>query len=308
MEDELEDALSAGADLQRAVLLASAVPECCLHGAPVMLGIDEAGRGPVLGPMVYGAAFWPVAQDAKLSAMGFDDSKALSAETREQLFAKMRATDQLGWVVRLISAQEISDKMQRQTSNLNEMSRNAAIQMIRATQAKGVNVTHVYVDTVGDPKWYQTFLTKQFNGTIEFRVEKKADSLFKVVSAASIAAKVTRDRAISEWKWEAPALDLPKDFGSGYPSDPRTKTWLVDNLEPLFAFPNIVRFSWGTVEPFLAKAVKVEWPHEKELDKASAPAGTQSITSFLQAPKKAPSAAKRTSFFADRKLQDVTDF
>lgn len=84
------------------------------------------------------------------------------------------------WIVRLISAQEISDKMQRQTSNLNEMSRDAAIQMIRETQAKGVNVKQVFVDTVGDPKWYQTFLTKQFGGTIEFRVEKKADSLFKV--------------------------------------------------------------------------------------------------------------------------------
>lgn len=84
----------------------------------------------------------------------------------------------------MISAQEISDKMQRLTSNLNEMSRDAAIQMIRETQAKGVNVTHVYVDTVGDPTWYQTFLTKQFHGTITFRVEKKADSLFKVRPAA----------------------------------------------------------------------------------------------------------------------------
>lgn len=84
------------------------------------------------------------------------------------------------WVVRVISAAEISDKMQRQTSNLNEISRDAAIQMIREVQARGVNVTQVFVDTVGDPRWYQTFLTKQFNGAIQFRVEKKADSLFKV--------------------------------------------------------------------------------------------------------------------------------
>lgn len=148
-------------------------------------------------------------------------------------------------MVRVISAAEISDKMQRQTSNLNEISRDAAIQMIRAVQAQGVNVTQVFVDTVGDPRWYQTFLTKQFHGTIQFRVEKKADSLFKVrrcmrgscysrrqrdphphqssqvVSAASIAAKVTRDQIISDWKWEGSALNLPTNFGSGYPSDPR---------------------------------------------------------------------------------------
>ncbi|KAF1321069.1 Ribonuclease h2 subunit a, partial [Globisporangium splendens] len=258
------------ANLQKTILLASDVPENCLNGVPVMLGIDEAGRGPVMGPMVYGAAFWPVAQNDEMSALGFDDSKVLTAESREGLFEKMKANKQLGWIVRMISAQEISDKMQRQTSNLNEMSRNAAIQMIRETQAKGVNVKQVFVDTVGDPKWYQTFLTKQFNGTIEFRVEKKADSLFKVVSAASIAAKVTRDRIIVDWEWEAPALNLRKDFGSGYPSDPKTKAWLSEHMDNVFGFPNIVRFSWGTIEPFLLKAVKVEWPHDKELEKVRA--------------------------------------
>lgn len=47
----------------------------------------------------------------------------------------------------------------------------------------------------------------------------------------------------------------------------RTKAWLTEHMDNVFAFPNIVRFSWGTVEPFLDKAVKVEWPHDKELDK-----------------------------------------
>ncbi|OWZ19587.1 Ribonuclease H2 [Phytophthora megakarya] len=232
-----------------------------------MLGIDEAGRGPVMGPMVYGAAYWPVADNDAMSALGFDDSKALSAESRAQLLEKMRSTEGLGWIVRLISAAEISDKMQRQTSNLNEMSRDAAIQLINEVQKKGAVVKKVFVDTVGDPRWYQSFLTKHFNGTIEFRVEKKADSLFKVVSAASIAAKVTRDRVISDWKWESPALDLPTDFGSGYPSDPKTKAWLTTHVDNVFVFPNIIRFSWGTVEPFFEKAVKVQWPHEKELEK-----------------------------------------
>jgi ribonuclease H2 subunit A len=166
----------------------------------------------------------------------------------------------------MISAAEISDHMQRQTSNLNEISRSAAIQLIKEIQAKGVKVKQVFVDTVGDPKWYETYLTKYFNGTIQFRVEKKADSLFKVVSAASIAAKVTRDRIISDWEWEAPTLALSNEFGSGYPSDPRTKSWLTDNMDPVFAFPTIVRFSWGTIEPFLAKAVPVDWPYERELE------------------------------------------
>ncbi|KAI9913455.1 hypothetical protein PsorP6_004998 [Peronosclerospora sorghi] len=111
--------------------------------------------------------------------------------------------------------------MQRQTRNLTEISRDAAIQLINEVQKKGAIVKKVYVDTVGDPSWYQSFLTKHFNGTIEFRVEKKADRLFKIVCAASIAAKVTRDRVISEWKWESAGLDLPTDFGSEYPSNPK---------------------------------------------------------------------------------------
>ncbi|KAG6602783.1 ribonuclease HII [Phytophthora cinnamomi] len=297
-------------NLQHTLLLASDCPASCLDGVPVMLGIDEAGRGPVMGPMVYGAAYWPVADNEAMSALGFDDSKALSAESRAQLFEKMRSTEGLGWIVRLISAAEISDKMQRQTSNLNEMSRGAAIQLINEVQKKGAVVKKVFVDTVGDPRWYQSFLTKHFNGTIEFRVEKKADSLFKVVSAASIAAKVTRDRVISDWKWESPALDLPTDFGSGYPSDPKTKAWLTAHMDEVFVFPNIIRFSWGTVEPFFEKAVKVEWPHDKELEKANAPAGTQSITSFLAQPSKKAktSASTRAAFFTQRHLQDVTDF
>ncbi|KAL4158391.1 hypothetical protein PRNP1_004167 [Phytophthora ramorum] len=295
-------------NLQHTVLLASDCPSSCLNGVPVMLGIDEAGRGPVMGPMVYGAAYWPVAENDSMCALGFDDSKALSADSRAQLFEKMRTTEGLGWIVRLISAAEISDKMQRQTSNLNEMSRDAAIQLINEVQKKGAVVKKVFVDTVGDPRWYQSFLTKHFHGTIEFRVEKKADSLFKVVSAASIAAKVTRDRVISDWEWESSALALPTDFGSGYPSDPKTKAWLSSNMDDVFVFPNIIRFSWGTVEPFVEKAAKVEWPHEKELDKANAPAGTQSITSFLaQAPKKSKPAV-RAAFFTQRHLHDVTDF
>ncbi|CAI5718031.1 unnamed protein product [Peronospora destructor] len=296
--------------LQHTVLLASDCPAKCLNEFPVMLGIDEAGRGPVMGPMVYGAAYWPVAENEAMCTLGFDDSKALSAESRAQLFKKMQSTQDLGWIVRLISAAEISDKMQRQTSNLNEISRDAAIQLINEVQKKGAVVKKVFVDTVGDPRWYQSFLTKHFNGTIEFCVEKKADSLFKVVSAASIAAKVTRDRVISDWKWESAALlDLPTDFGSGYPSDSKTKAWLTNHMDEVFVFPNIIRFSWGTIDPFFEKAVKVEWPHEKEIDKANAPGGTSSITSFLTAaPKNTQPIATRAAFFTQRNMHDVIDF
>lgn len=73
-------------------LIQSAVPETCKNtddGEGVVLGIDEAGRGPVLGPMIYGAAYWSCADDKAVSAMGFDDSKALTPSQREGLFERI---------------------------------------------------------------------------------------------------------------------------------------------------------------------------------------------------------------------------
>lgn len=66
-----------------------------------------------------------------------------------------------------------------------------------------------------------------------------------VVSAASICAKVTRDHALANWVYpEEKAID--KDYGCGYPSDPKAKEWLKRNLDPVFGFPTLVRFSWKT--------------------------------------------------------------
>jgi len=78
---------------------------------------------------------------------------------------------------------------------------------------------------------------------MKITVAKKADDLYKVVSAASIMAKVTRDNILKYWKFQEIG-DFDFKFGSGYPSDPYSKGWLLRNVDPVFGFPNVVRFSW----------------------------------------------------------------
>jgi len=67
-----------------------------------------------------------------------------------------------------------------------------------------------------------------------------------VVSAASICAKVTRDRVLSEWRFPEAGKEISNEYGCGYPGDPKTKEWLRQNFDSVFGFPTLVRFSWKT--------------------------------------------------------------
>ncbi|KAI8896579.1 ribonuclease-like protein H2 large subunit [Globomyces pollinis-pini] len=227
-----------------------------------MLGVDEAGRGPVLGSMVYAIAYTPVDYLDKLKEMGFADSKVLKPEQRDTLFEDIKQTDWIGWGVHACSPAEISESMFRRNKyNLNEIAHDTTINMIKEILSKGVNLTEIYVDTVGSPEKYQQKLSTIFP-QISITVTKKADSLFPIVSAASICAKVTRDLSIQNWNF-IESIEIDKEFGSGYPSDPQTVKWLKDNLNPIFGFPNIIRFSWSTVANLLeSHGVQFDWGSE----------------------------------------------
>lgn len=288
------------------------IPPELKTGDPVKLGIDEAGRGPVMGPMVYAAAFWRVAEDAAMVAMGFDDSKALDEKTRDGLFQRMLRTKGLGWVIHSIPATELAGKMlMKEPTSLNKISHDSAADMISLALAEGVCVTEVFVDTVGDPEMYQRKLEGLFSHRtprIAFTVAKKADSLYKTVSAASIAAKVTRDRAVSGWMWEeAFAEALPTNFGSGYPGDARCSDWLKAHSDGVFGFPSIVRFSWSTAREHMEKhCVGVTWEDDED---TSLPTGTASIEAFMKPKPGAPKKArKRAKYFTQRGIETVGDF
>lgn len=84
------------------------IPESCL-GVDIVVGIDEAGRGPVLGSLVYTAAFWPVSEDDAISKMGFNDSKQLKEQDREKLLNNIRSHPSIGWVIEEITAESIAE-------------------------------------------------------------------------------------------------------------------------------------------------------------------------------------------------------
>ncbi|KAK0446327.1 ribonuclease H-like domain-containing protein [Armillaria borealis] len=232
---------------------------------PYILGVDEAGRGPVLGPLVYGVAYCPVSYQDTLETMGFADSKTLTPEIRSSLLNTLTSDPaNLGWSVRVISPQDISSGMlKRPPVNLNQQSRDATILLIREVIDSGIQLAEVYVDALGNTKDYRDYLSKQFTG-IRFTVETKADFKYKIVGAASVGAKVTRDACIETWTFEEVNYTPPMAaMGSGYPSDPNTKEWMRNCMDPIFGFPKVVRFSWATAKIILERdAHSVKWIDE----------------------------------------------
>jgi ribonuclease H2 subunit A len=112
---------------------------------------------------------------------------------------------------------------------------------------------------VGPKSKYQELLKIRFPNIREIVVSEKADSIYPIVGAASIAAKVTRDKKLEDWNSDEISIKSGK-LGSGYPGDPVTKKFLNKSSDPVFGFPSVVRFSWKTAENLLEKrAFDCDW-------------------------------------------------
>ncbi|XP_052362583.1 ribonuclease H2 subunit A [Oncorhynchus keta] len=291
--------------------LASAIPDVC-KTEDCCLGIDEAGRGPVLGPMVYGICFCPVAKKEALKDLKVADSKTLTEAQREDLFRKLdEAKSFVGWALQILSPNTISTSMlQRSKYNLNALSHDAAIGLVQFALDSGVQLKEVFVDTVGPAEKYQEKLSQRFPG-VEVTVRPKADSLFPIVSAASICAKVARDHSVKDWSFPEDLGEVDADYGSGYPNDPKTKAWLLKELDPVFGYPQFVRFSWSTTQTLLdSKAVTVHWDDDEEDgEKAAARQNNTSMLSYFKTGSKTSAQQGNTHqthrFFTERRLQSL---
>lgn len=202
-------------------------------------GVDEAGRGPVIGPLVVAAV---VTDDvASIEELGVKDSKLLSPIRRESLSITIKERAEV--FVKLVPAWEI-DRI-RESKTMNEMECGMFAQVIDSSRADIVYVDAVDVDEMRFARDISDLLDRK----IEIVSEHKADSTYPIVSAASIIAKVRRDMEIENIK-----IELGYDIGSGYPSDPKTIEALKRMIERN-KISKYVRRSWDTFKRLSVKGL-----------------------------------------------------
>lgn len=195
----------------------------------MICGIDEAGRGPVLGNLVVAGVLCRKEDIGRLKAMGVNDSKKLNAKKREELYKELKS--QFKCHVLNIIPSELD------ASNINRLEGAKFGEVITALKPETA-----YVDCAdASPQNFKRYISRKIDFDCNLIVEHKADEKFPIVSAASIIAKVSRDAQIENLKEEY------GDIGSGYPSDPKTIAFLEEWFRKNRSFPHFARKKWKTL-------------------------------------------------------------
>lgn len=208
----------------------------------LICGIDEAGRGPVLGPLVMCGILIDEKDEPLLRKIKVKDSKLLTREQREELYDKIIKIIQK-YKLAVIQPDEIDKAVGKHDGlNLNRLEAQKSAEILNE-----LNPDKAIIDSPSNNiKNYKKYLMSFVNNkNIELVLEHKADVNYPVVSAASILAKVTRDNEIEKLKKE---IDV--DFGSGYMSDPLTVEFLKNNFEK---YPELFRKSWFPYQELVNK-------------------------------------------------------
>lgn len=194
-----------------------------------VLGIDEAGRGAVIGPLVVGGVCLPFEMLSCLQDIGVKDSKKLPHKKREEIFESFKKEKILFHFFE-ITPKEI-DK-----ASLNDLEILYTIKLIRF-----FSPDNVFLDVPARGRGIERYcdkIRKELPRHIEVIGGNRFDDIHRVVGAASIVAKVMRERAIAKLKKKY------GNFGSGYPNE-QTITFLEEHFEML---KPIVRMKWKTVQ------------------------------------------------------------
>ena len=196
----------------------------------MICGVDEAGKGAVLGPLVVAAV--ACASDEEARAVGARDSKTLSPKRREEIYAEI--ITRFSVATRILTPGEIDA---RPRASLNTCIARAHAAVVSDLSPDLAILDACDVDARRYKRTVAGFLAKK----CRILSVHDADRIYPVVGAASIVAKVLRDRAIA---------DLAREYGeigSGYPSDPVTIAYLKEYLGDRKVPPPFVRKSWATI-------------------------------------------------------------
>jgi len=203
-------------------------------------GVDDAGRGPIIGPLVIAGVCVDEGAMSSLQELGVRDSKTLSPSQREFLSREIRRLA-LKVCIAKVEPDEI-DKYVGRTS-MGKLNTLEAKVMARIVEELGADVVYIDSPDINPDRYKRRILSfMSHTSKVKLVVENHADARYVIVAAASIIAKVERDRVIEQLK------ATYGDFGSGYPSDPRTVDFLTRWYEEHGDFPPIVRRSWATLD------------------------------------------------------------
>jgi ribonuclease HII len=200
-----------------------------------VLGIDEAGRGPVIGPLVIAGAMINEKDEVKLEEMGVKDSKLIPPGKREAMFDRIQKIVK-NFDILIVEPKEIDKTLFSEDMNLNKLEAVKSADIINKLKPDKVILDCPSTNTKSYEEYVRSLLK---NKDIDIVCEHKADLNYLPVGAASILAKVTRDEEIGK---------ISKKYGlvgSGYPADEITQRFIKANFEK---HPEIFRKSWKTFQ------------------------------------------------------------
>jgi ribonuclease HII len=180
-----------------------------------ILGLDEAGRGPILGPLVMAGVVLDELGERNLVKLGVKDSKFVSSDKREELFPEIVGRA-VAYKIVVLEPKVIDAALQDSNSNLNWLEAKTSATIINELEADTAIIDCPSVNIPAYDSYTRKLVVRNMKLVFEHKAEK-----YVPVAAASILAKVTRDRIVAELKSK-----IGVDFGSGYMSDEKTQKFL----------------------------------------------------------------------------------
>lgn len=208
----------------------------------MIAGIDEAGKGPVLGPMCVAGLLLDENKLERISRLGVKDSKKLAPKKRETLSVEIKKFADKIFILEVSPGQ--IDEL-RKVITMNEIMVLCYARVLEELKPESafVDAADVIAERFGEN------IMKKYSGDLNIISEHNADENYPIVSAASILAKVRRDELVRNLE-----RTVGKEIGSGYPADPKTVRFLENWVKEHGMLPDFARSSWETSKNILEKS------------------------------------------------------